>query len=82
MNSKMSWAKVLTEARQAGIAALGLIGMFLNAGYLKPPWDVLAGAVIFVATYYGVYKVPNKPPASQITPPEPVKAPESGQLPF
>lgn len=56
----MKWHKVFTIARKAGVAVLGVVVMGLSNGVIPEPWDKVAVAVLAVATYFGVYSVPNK----------------------
>lgn len=56
----MNWHKVFTVARKAGVAVVGVVAMGLTNGVFHDPWDKVAMAVVAVATYYGVYRVPNK----------------------
>jgi hypothetical protein len=56
---KGSPAQFWSYARKAGVAVVGLIAVALAMGLLPDPWDKVATAILAVATYYGVYKVPN-----------------------
>lgn len=55
----MQFHKVFTVARKAGVSALGVVAMGVSSHWFHSPWDEVAVAVLAVATYYGVYKVPN-----------------------
>jgi len=62
----MQWTKILTEARKAGIAALGVIAAALAAGLIPGEWTPFVVAVLGAATAYGItYAVPNVPPVSK-----------------
>jgi hypothetical protein len=53
------YLKLLSEARKAGIALLGGAATVASAGLLPTPWDRYAPIIIAIATYAGVYTVPN-----------------------
>jgi hypothetical protein len=61
---KGSPAQFWSYARKAGVAALGTIAVALAMGLLPDPWDKVATAVLAVATYFGVYRVPNVVPGT------------------
>ncbi len=65
MMKDAQWHKFLTVARKSATALVGVIAAGLSMGLFKEPWNSLALAIVAVATYYGVYKIPNRPSPTQ-----------------
>jgi hypothetical protein len=58
--SNMQIHRIFTVARKAFVSFLGVLFTGLSMDVIPEPWDKLSLAVILVATYYGVYRIPNR----------------------